>query len=198
MAIITIPTLKANSMSLQLVRGDTTLEFFDGSVAVVQSTKALWVLSVSQAVMGIDEARDWQAALIQLAKPGNQMEITPPGWVSGTGYSGSQGQVAGAGQLGTSLNVDTLSNNQAISLAGDFISVNGEFKCLTQDASSNGSGAETFNFEPALRTDPPNNDPVDVKTPIITMRLITPQAAWSASLPLLYSVNFEAIEHFGI
>lgn len=199
MAIITIPAVKASSMNLRLVRGDNTLEFFDGSVVAVQSTKAIWILSfplVTQKLSAGD-TRLWWSALVQLAKPANQFKVYPPAWQQGAGYTGANPLVNGASQLGLSLICDGAATSDLVGLEGDPIAVNTEFKILTADANSDGTGAVTFNFEPALRTSPLNNAVVNVKTPEITMRLITPQANITARLPEFFDISIDAIEHFG-
>lgn len=197
MAIITLPTISATLMDLRLVRGDQTLEFFDGSEVIVQSNKAIWILSFPLNEQLLDAARPWQAALVQLAKPANQFQVTPPGWSPGAAYTGANPLVFGASQLGLLLNCDGAAINDVVSLAGDFISVNGEFKCLTQQANSDGAGLVTFNFEPALRESPLDNATVEVISPIITMRLFTPTATWIVRAPDIFNITINAIEHFG-
>lgn len=197
MAIITLPTINASLMDLRLIRGDQPLEFFDGSVVVVQSNKAIWICSFSLDEQLLATARAWQAALVQLAKPANQFDLTPPGWVPGAEYTGANPLVNGTSQLGLSLVCDGAAINDTVSLAGDFISVNGEFKCLTQQADSDGSGNVTFNFEPALRTSPADGATVEVIIPVIRMRLLSPIAAWAVSAPDIFNINIDAVEHFG-
>ncbi len=196
MAIITIPAVPASSMDFRLIRGDISLEFFDGGAVIMQGTKAVWALSFPIVPRKIAEARIWWAALVQLSKLGNQFRITPPGFQQGAGYAGADPLVAGASQLGLSLDCDGASFTTTIGLAGDGIEVNNEYKTLTQDAVSDGAGLVTFDFEPALRFSPANNAVVDVKTPEIIMRMTTPQAAIASEL-LRFHFTVEAIEHFG-
>ncbi len=198
MAIITLPsTPPANAMDFRLIRGDQALEFFSGAAVIVQSTKAIWVLSFPLRVQKLVDARPWWAALIQLAKLGNTFEIYPPGWEQGAGYTGANPLVNGAAQLGTSLVCDGAAINDLVLLEGDGFDVNDEFKVATQDANSDGAGNVTFNFEPALRASPPTTDPVDVKTPTIIMRMLAPNVGVSATLPDRINMSFDAIEHFG-
>lgn len=199
MAIITIPAITASSMNFRLARGDNTLEFFDGGVVAIQSTKAIWVLSFPLVTQKLSDAstRLWWSALVQLAKPANQFKVYPPAWQQGAGYTGADPLVAGAGQLGLSLVCDGAAASETVALEGDPIEVNTEFKILTTDAISDGSGNVTFDFEPALRVAPGNNAVVDVKTPEITMRMVTPSASISARLPEFFDINIDAIEHFG-
>jgi len=184
-------------MEFKLVRGDQALEFFSGAAVIVQSTKAFWALSFPLRVQKLALARPWWAALVQLAKLDNQFEIYPPGWEQGAGYSGANPLVNGASQLGTSLVCDGAAANDLVVLAGDGLDVNGEFKVATADANSDGAGAVTINFEPALRVSPANNAIVDVKTPTIVMRMVAPIVGVGASLPDRINISFDAVEHFG-
>jgi hypothetical protein len=184
-------------MDFRLVRGDIALEFFSGASVIVQSTKAIWVLSFPLRVQKLTSARAWWAALVQLAKLDNTFEIYPPGWEQGAGYSGANPQVNGGSQLGTSLVCDNAASSDLVLSAGDPFDVNGEFKVATEDANSDGGGNVTINFEPALRASPPTNDPVDVKTPVCTMRMVSPVVGVSATLPDRINMSFDAVEHFG-
>lgn len=180
-----------------MIRGDQALEFFSGAAVIVQSTKAIWVLSFPLRVQKLTAARLWWAATVQLAKLANQFEVYPPGWEQGAGYTGATPLVQGAAQLGTSLVCDGAANNDLVLMAGDPFDVNGEFKVATADANSDGTGNVTINFEPALRASPPNNDPVEVKTPVCIMRMVSPVATISAALPDRINMSFDAVEHFG-
>jgi hypothetical protein len=196
MALITIPTIPAQGVQFQLIRGDTPLEFFGGGEVIVQSTKAVWALNFPLKPQDISTARDWWAALVQLSKLTNTFEVYPPGWQQGAGYGGSNPLVQGGSQLGTSLIVDGASNNTTIGLAGDGFDVNGEFKVLTSNATTNGTGVVTLQFEPALRQSPANNAPVNIKTPTCIMRLASPVASISGRPPALFTTTVNAIETY--
>lgn len=184
-------------MDFRLIRGDQALEFFSGAAVIVQSTKAIWVLSFPLRVQKLTAARQWWAALVQLAKLDNQFQVYPPGWEQGAGYTGATPLVQGAAQLGTSLVCDGAAINDLVLLAGDGLDVNSEFKVATADANSDGAGNVTFNFEPALRASPANNAPVEVKTPVITMRMLVANVGVSATLPDRINITFDAVEFFG-
>ena len=202
MAIITLPTITAIGATMRLIRSDITLQTFSGASFVVQNTSAVWALSFPLNIKRLDEARAWQAALVQLAKPANQFEVTPPGWVNGLNYNGPQPGVNGASQLGLSLACDSVGLNSPIALKGDFIEIEstGELKMLTEDATSDGTGNVTFYFEPAIRVAPTDGTAVWVGgavEPQVTMRLVTPVSEWSTSMPDFINMSFDAIEHFG-
>lgn len=199
MATITLPSIGARNVQMRLVRGDQWLEFFGGAGVAIQSTKALWAMSFQLKPYRQSDARAWQAALVQLAKLGNTFQITPPAWQRGTSYAGATPLVAGASQLGLSLNCDGVTASTLIGKAGDYIEIPTtppEMKMLTADATSDGFGAVTFNFEPALRTSPPDNGSLDIVTPIVVMRLVDPEAVWNIDLDDFYGMTINAIESF--
>lgn len=197
MALITIPTIPAKGANLRLLRGDSAVEMMDGGVTIVAPPKAVWLLSFPLRPQRITAMRAWASALAQLSKLGNTFQAYPPGWVQGAGYSGSTPQVAGADQLGLALDIDNATVSSTLGLEGDFCEVNGEFKILTADAVSDGSGTTTINFEPALRQAPPDNDPVDFVTPKVTMRLVESVMDIEAQLSNLYGTTINAVEFYG-
>jgi hypothetical protein len=80
--------------------------------------------------------------------------------------------VNGAGQTGTTLNVDGLPNGTLIAKAGEYFQVGSEYKILTADATSNGSGqVNGLQFKPALRASPADNAVVTFAAAALTLRL---------------------------
>lgn len=85
------------------------------------------------------------------------LSLSTPFATRGTG-SGTP-LVNGSSQTGTSLITDGWSNSQTVMKVGDFFTVAGDSKVykLTEDVTSNGSGAATMTFFPALRRSPADN-----------------------------------------
>jgi hypothetical protein len=82
--------------------------------------------------------------------------------------------------------------------AGDYFSVNGELKRLTEDASTNGSGEATLTFEPFLRNSPVDNAVVTVTNPTCNMVLADDsQLSWQSDANRIYQERtFSAFEVF--
>jgi len=197
MALIAIPPVRATGMTIRLLRGDAPLEFFSGAEVIVQSPKAVWLLSFPLVTAKLEATRAWAAALVQLSKLSNTFQVAPPAWPQGSNYVGANPLVVGAANLGLTLPVDGASNSTTIGLAGDFFTVNGEFKMLTASAVTNGAGAVTLAFEPALRAAPPNNALVEIRAPLLTLRLVNPLMSFGARMPDFFDTSIEAIESFG-
>lgn len=201
MALITIPDVRAPQMTMSLIRGSIPVPLIGGGTVIAEPPFALWRLQFPLVTQKLPETRAWFVALVQLSKLSNTFKIKPPAWFPGAGYGGPDPVVDGAGQLGLSVACRLATPSVTVALAGDFVEVDvngfGEFKLLTQDAVSDGAGLVTFNFEPALRDSPLDGAVVKVKTPQVTMRLINPQAEWSAKLPSFYDISLECVEQFG-
>lgn len=197
MALITLPTLVPAGVELQLVRGDVALEKIGGGVVVVAPPYAVWMMTIPLSEQEIGEARLWIAALVQLSKLSNTCKVQPPSYTGpSSGYAGANPLVNGAGQLGTALICDGVSNSTLIVQAGDHGEVNGEYKIFTANASSNGVGQVTLNFEPALRQAPADNATVDIASPELTLRLAQPIAGWKIAPSKIYEITLQLIESF--
>jgi len=198
MSLITIPSFETDKTTLILVRPrDNVIRLMDGSKKHVSGNDAEWQLEFPVEPLSVSEARAWKAALVQLSRPSNTFEFGPPELSGpGTGYSGPDPLVNGAGQLGTSLVCDGVTANTAILSAGDHFEVNGEFKVAIAAASSDGSGNVTFNFEPALRASPSNNEAVEIQDPKLTLELDQAQVQWALRRPAIYGISLTAIESF--
>lgn len=93
-------------------------------------------------------------------------------------YSGAQSGIAsalvnGAGQTGTSLVCDGVTPSVTVLRAGEYFQVGTEFKVVTADVVSNGSGQFTVSFKPALRASPADNATVALNTPQMLLSLMT-------------------------
>jgi hypothetical protein len=114
------------------------------------------------------------------------------------GAYGGTPLVAGAGQLGNTLNIDGCSNGiTGWTKAGDWISVNSELKIITADADSDGAGLATLEFRPRLRQAPADNAAIDHTAAQGIFMLDGQSVAW-AERPgkdgPLFDVTFAALE----
>ena len=124
--------------------------------------------------------------------------ITLPMWdriaIFGTGLGTPV--VSGADQTGYTLNTTGWTASQTGALkAGDFFSINGEVKMLTEDADADGSGDATLTFVPALRASPADASPLTIDTPRITCRIKGDGIPVNISANMIYgfTIDFEEI-----
>ena len=104
------------------------------------------------------QAAEWQAFFLRLDGGINTFYAYDPDGRIPRGAATGTPLVAGGSQTGSSLNIDgaTASVTNWL-MAGDYFSVNGEFKMVTANVSTNGSGEATISFKPALRSSPADN-----------------------------------------
>ena len=115
------------------------------------------------------------------------------------GYDGAAsgetlGSVVGAGQTGTSLDVDGVTPSITILQAGEWFQVRNQLLLATANAVSNSSGEVTINHKPALRVSPADNDPVDFGSPEILAQLTSmPSIEEDPSRLAEFMITFEEV-----
>lgn len=132
---------------------------------------ARWRASYSLPAMNRYQAGPWIAFFLKLKGRVNTFNAFDPDWKTPLGPAGGTPLVKGASQTGTSLLIDGCTPSVLFLRAADVFSVNGEMKRLTADATANGSGEVTLNFEPYLRSSPADNAAITVTRPTCTMIL---------------------------
>lgn len=158
---------------------------------------ARWYASFTLTTQKREDIAAVQAFLVSLAGPAGSFYGYDPNATSPLGAGGGTPLVNGGSQTGSSLITDGWPNSTAILKAGDYFTVNGEYKMVTADASSNGSGEATISFAPVLRASPANNAPLTITNPTCIMRLVDDdQAVWDINESGFYDVTFNAIETF--
>lgn len=121
-------------------------------------------------------------------------KATPRGLASG---GGGTPVVFLSGQTGRSLTTNGWTANVTNMLkAGDVFKLAGHSKVymLTADASSNGTGVMTLNFEPALRQSPADNEALTIHSVPFTVMLSDPELSYETTPPAFYALAFEVEE----
>lgn len=160
---------------------------------------ARWNGNYSLPAMNRAQAAAWKAVFLQLEGMANTFNAYDPDCKAPRGSAGGTPLVNGANQTGSTLTIDGCTANIVGWLkAGDYFSVNGELKMLTQDATTNGSGQTTLNFKPALRNSPTDNAAIVTDRPTCTMILTDDmQAIWECDKNGIYQPkSFSAYEVF--
>lgn len=195
--MITIPDIVARGQQFGLTRQDAMLQTFTGRNIAVQQRPAFWSFTIPVVPRSGTEAKQWRAAMVQLANPANSFEATPPGY-RGTQYSqqgGSDISVSGA-NLGTQLAYSGADASAQVFRVGEYFSVNGELKIATADSTADGSGDGVVEFEPSLRNPPPDGDPIETLQPVASFRLIAPVGGWNLSPNRIHSFTLNAVETY--
>ena len=209
MTLITLPELgpklKRRNARIEPSRQDARIRMADGSEQVTLSTSFNWLYNFELPPLEKDGAvfRAWRAALIQLSSLGNRFELEPPDFSGvSTGYAGAAPQVAGASQLGLTLNIDTspAAVSTTIARAGDWFSVptgtGFELKILTADLVTDAGGAGVATFESALRQSPADNAVLEFDAPKGQFALSQPGSGWDVDEDGFARIRVAAIESF--
>ncbi len=172
------------------------------SVQTLELAGALWSAQYELPIMvgtGVNAA-NWTTFLSELMGEAGRFSgydprrRTPRGSIPGTPL------VMGASQTGKSITTDGWGTNETgVLLKGDYFSVNGEYKKVT-DTSVNsdgvGSGEATINFVPPLRASPANDAPLTVTGALVTMKLTSDaQSMWDEDI-IMHGFSFSAEEAF--
>ena len=223
-----ISDIVARGQQFRLIRDDRTLESFTGTEQYIANRPAYWSFTIPILPRNNVEAKRWRAAIVQLSRPSNTFEATPPGY-RGSAYAqarvspptplklsnstnlelntgqllfvnpgllaGGEAFVDGAGQLGKSLNVNGADPNEVLFKVGEYFSIGGELKVVTEECTTDSNGKATVEFEPPLRSMPENGAALSMSAPVANFRLSSP-AAWSLQPNRLHSFDIEAIESY--
>lgn len=137
----------------------------NGTVQTVSRPGSRWRASLEFSGMTLAQGATFDAFLASLDGMAGRFYL-PPHHRLGTGAACT---VNGASQTGRILTI-TAAAGRAFA-AGDYFSVNGEFKMVTVAATADGAGAINLQFSPALRAAPPNGATVTFAQPVTLMML---------------------------
>ena len=177
MPILSLPTLersKPTVVSFSLIPNTQKFESpLNRTTQTLELPGARWAAKMEYKNRSEADGRVLKAFLASLRGMSGRFYLsdlshpTPSGTALGTPL------VKGAGQTGTSLNIDGCTINQTAFLkAGDYFGVNGELKIVTATVPTDGSGNATIPFEPPIRTSPADNAVITLTNPVCTMRLV--------------------------
>ncbi len=141
------------------------------------------------------DAGAWTAFFAALRGAFGTFEGYDPAARTPRGAAGGTPLVAGGSQTGNALATDGWpASTTGVLLAGDYIELDGRYHMVVEDASSDGTGAATLSIEPALRSSPPDNEPIVTANPVCVMRLAANEVGWDVSAAVHYGFSFAAIE----
>lgn len=166
-----------------------------GSVQTVELPGLRWTVSFMLRLLEEEDAAMLHAFLLKLRGRAGRFALynfarpVPRGTATGTPM------VAGAGQTGTTLEIDSLAAGATL-LVGDFFGVNGELKMVVEDATADGTGAMAVTFEPPLRAAPADNAAVTLDRPTATFMLDEDSIRWLTRAPVLTDIPIAATEAF--
>jgi len=138
-----------------------------------------------------------QAFLAGLEGPAGTFYGYDPAATSPQGAGGGTPLVKGGAQSGKTLLTDGWPNNTSVLKKGDYFTVNNEYKMITADITSDGSGNATLSFSPRLRSSPADNASITINNPTCVMRLLDDdQTSWDINETGYFDITFNAVETF--
>ncbi len=158
-------------------RLETNTQTFSSPLAKGQTKRQeldypIWVATYTLPAMNKYQGAAWKAFFLKLKGRVHTINAYDPDCITPLGPAGGTPLVMGGSQTGNSLIIDGVTASVIFLKAGDYFSVNSELKCVTADATANGSGVVTVNFEPYLRSSPSDNAPITTNKPTCTMILV--------------------------
>lgn len=166
MALITFPEgLRPQTATYDLIRADAGEDGPFGELQVIERLHtAKWMQVLGFTALKGDLRRLALGFAQHIGFRGNTVRLPIFGYERG-GPGGGTPLVAGAGQTGRTLATDGWPNSATVLRYGDLIEVNGGLHQLTADATTNGAGQVTLQIEPALKSSPADNAPIEYLQP---------------------------------
>lgn len=195
MTTYAFPSVTPNTQSIELTSNTSVfVSPLTGAVKTADRGGERWRVRLNFVNLVNPERAEMQAFLSRLN--GQQHRFTMQNHSeSNRGAFGGTPLVAGANQVGNTLNIDGATPSVTNWIrAGDWFSVNGELKMATIDANSDGSGNVTLTFSPRLRTSPADNAAVTTSSGTGKFLLDQSGTSWSNRPGLFSDLTITAIE----
>ena len=158
-----------------------------------------WEIDITLRPMRHADARLWLSWLAKLDGALNTFNIGDPLGCTPQGSAGGAPRVQGAGQTGSSLNIDGCTTSTTGWLkAGDYIQIgsaaSARLYMVTDDANTNSSGQTTLNLWPAITSAPSDNTSIIVSNTVGAFRLASNVSTWSIDQASIYGINFSGVQ----
>jgi hypothetical protein len=161
-----------------------------------------WAASINLPSMKRQDAEAWVAFLVSLKGQIGTFLLGDPNCKTARGSAGvtpGTPVVNGAGQTGSSINIDGLPlSATGYLLPGDYIQLGSAssaslYKVLTQ-VNTNGSGEAAIDIWPNLRSAPADDAVVTVANTVGRFRLSSNTTQWNISEISSYGISFDCVE----
>ena len=173
---------------------------FTGAQQVFEYDYALWGATLSLPPMKREQAREWEAFLMQLHGVkgtfllGDPDASSPQGVVTGTVTLNS---AVAVGDFTVALATSQNSTNNMFR-KGDYIQLGSagtsKLHMVTADANSNSSGVVTVTIEPSIKAVVRTGQQITYNSPKGLFRMESNDLGWDASRTSLYGISFSCIE----
>jgi len=200
-------TATPNAVQMRLLSNTAlSVSAMIGSAQTVDRGGYKWLATYTYNSRIATERGDLLGTLAALRGMANRLRVPVHDNEAGGAYGGTP-LVAGAGQTGSSIDIDGCSSSITKWIAkGDYFSIviNGEpeLKMCTADAATDGGGLATITFEPRLRAAPADNAVIYVEDGVLTkpsgiFLLANAENGWSSNphrIGEISSITLELVE----
>lgn len=188
------PDIPIRNFRIDLNEGKTITESLFTRQRQVMSlaggTSDRWEGLITTPLLRPSQVREAMNFLVEVGLYGRFL-ITHPDY-DGPSSGVETGTVDGAGQRGATLDLKDATPSITIAHEGDWFQVDDEFKRLTADVVSDGSGDVTLTFKPPLRVSPADNASVEFKAPRLLAELTTIPGEETDSLRMMaFTISFQ-------
>jgi hypothetical protein len=139
---------------------------------------------------------NWKAFLAELEGSYGKFYAYDPDRPTPLGQASGTLRVNGSNQTGDTLICDGAANNITVFKAGDYVQVANEYKMITEDSLSDGSGNFTIRFKPFLREIPLDNAEIIYTNPKLIASLESDSINWDSDNRKIISLQFSFREAF--
>ncbi len=196
MATYNFPSITPTSQTFELITNSRQFQSpVSGAVQTLSRKGSFWKTRMTFSNLRGNDRAEMQAFIAKMDGQTHRMRLEDYGRVRyGAATSPQSVLVNGAGQTGSSINLDGATNSVTnFFKAGDYMSFNNELHMVTADASSNASGQIAVSIAPPIRKATTNDDAVQIFAPLgVFMMTNTPR--WSTESTYISSITIEAIE----
>lgn len=201
MAVFNFPDICPSSEEWTLTfNTQSFVSDLNGAAQTAELPGAQWSVNARFTNKGGRDARELKAFFVSLRGRAGRFKYTPADWRPlGTAQGSPKLSVAAfSGTSAIETNGWTASQAEAL-IPGDYFSLNGELKQVTQPVSVNAAGIATVNFSPPLRISISADAQLVTYRPFCTMKLAKDDTAkWSISAPFIYNLTLNASEALDI
>ena len=172
MAIITFPDIQPDRVKWALeTNSRMTDSTWTKTVQVEELDGSQWVAELSFKDLNPVETRLMQAFLWACKGPVNAFYLPDFVFPFPSGSAAGTPRVKGTDQTGITLDTDGWSPNSLVLKAGDAFEVDGNYRGVTADVTSDGAGLATIPLSHRLYNAPLNNALLEVLAPKVLMQL---------------------------
>ena len=130
-----------------------------------------WSATVSVAIRTPEQIGEWRAFLLSLTNGRGSFLLHDPSYTGAKGFIAVDAVIDGGGQLGTSIDLRGMPENEICLCAGDYFEIANRLYTVLENVTADAQGACTVPIFPSLRDAPSDGTPLTFEYPKGRFRL---------------------------